>query len=66
MKKGIIIGIAVGIVSTVFTYHAYTVYQLQKAVSAQGAAISQIVDFLNKSVAQKAPVATPTPAAPEK
>ena len=81
MKKGQIISIVVGafvagVIITVFSYQAYTVYQFRSVVTNEHATLTQIVDFLNQNIQQaqqaqqaqqKAPAAQATaPATPKK
>lgn len=49
MKTTIITSVIAGVLLTIFSYHAYTVYSMKKAVITQGQAIAQIVDFINKN-----------------
>lgn len=56
MKKNIIIGVVVGILLTIFSYHAYTVYKLNTRITAlenvvaqDTSALQQIVNLINSS-----------------
>lgn len=48
--KNIIIAFIVGILITVFSYHAYTVYKFKKTLTAHDIAIAQIVNLINSSL----------------
>ncbi len=54
MKKIIVIVLAfvLGIVITVFTYQAVTVYQLRAQVANDHVTLTQVVDFLNQNIQQ--------------
>lgn len=50
MKKTIIISFIAGILLTLFSYHAYTVYKFKKTLIAHETSINQIVSFINSSL----------------
>jgi len=57
MKKSQIISISIGafvagVIITVFSYQAYTIYQLRSVVSTDHATLTQVVDFLNQNIQQ--------------
>ena len=54
MNKNITFLVFGGII-TAFCFHAYTVYQMRKSVIQQGIAITEIVGFINKTMAQNQP-----------
>lgn len=62
MKKTIIIAlvsIVSGIIIALFGYFVFSVIQMQKAISYQGATLNEVVNFINKSIeAQKGSAVT--------
>jgi|GEM_PF-3882614 len=57
MKKSQIISIIVGafvagIILTVFSYQAYTIYEFRAQINNDHAALTQVVDFLNQNIQQ--------------
>lgn len=58
--KNIIITAIVSILATIFCFHAYFVYQIRNQVIQNTAIITQVVDFINKSIEANAPVPKPT------
>jgi Tfp pilus assembly protein PilE len=56
------ISFIVGVILTVFTYQALTIYQLRTQIANDHATLTQVVDFLNQNIqqAQKG-TATQTP-----
>ncbi len=58
----IIASFIIGVVLTVFTYQAITIYQLRTIVSQDHNTVVQIVDFLNKSMQGSQTQQSSTPA----
>ena len=57
MKKSQIIATIVGafvagIIVTVFSYQAYTIYEFRAQITNDHAALTQVVDFLNQNIQQ--------------
>lgn len=53
MKKSIIaVAFIVGVMLTVFTYQAITVFQLRAQIANDHATLTQVVDFLNQNIQQ--------------
>lgn len=51
--KNITLAFIAGIILTVFTLHAYTVYQFRKTLAAHEGALVQIINVLNQANQQK-------------
>ena len=62
----LIFAFVIGIILTVFTYQAFTIYQLRSVVAADHADLGNVVNFLNQQIqaAQQANGKSPATAAP--
>ncbi len=62
MKKSAVIfsSFVVGVMLTVFTYQAITIFQLRGQIANDHATLTQVVDFLNQNIQQAQQKAVPS------